>query len=199
MEIAAWAQKHFQKSLSVKTAYCGIHKEIKLCDAKKKAHVSMIRKHCRLLWGKAHLKWTEPQWQTDLWSDESKFEITFGNHGRCVLWIKEETDPLACYQHSVQELVSQMGVHISTYGIGNFDEWKDIINAEKHMQVLEQHVLLSRQDYCQGRPCIFQRNNAKPHTASITAAWLPCAGVAGAQSRLFPCWKHLEHHETQNM
>ncbi len=39
-------------------------------------------------------------------------------------------------------------------------------------QVLEQHMLPSRRRLFQGRPCIFQHDNARPHTASITTSWL---------------------------
>ncbi len=43
-----------------------------------------------------------------LWSDETKFDIRVGNHGCCVLQAKEEGDPPACYQHSVQKPASLM-------------------------------------------------------------------------------------------
>ncbi len=43
-----------------------------------------------------------------LWSDESKFDILVGNHGRCVLWAKEEGDLSACYPRSVQKPASLM-------------------------------------------------------------------------------------------
>uniref|UniRef100_A0A8C1XCM9 Prostaglandin G/H synthase 1 n=1 Tax=Cyprinus carpio TaxID=7962 RepID=A0A8C1XCM9_CYPCA len=46
------------------------------------------------------------------------------------------------------------------------------INAERYIQVLEQHMLPSRRRLFQGRPCIFQHDNARPHTASITTSWL---------------------------
>ncbi len=39
------------------------------------------------------------------------------------------------------------------------------MNAERYIKVLEQHMLPSR-----GR--VFQQDNAKPHTAAITTAWL---------------------------
>uniref|UniRef100_A0A9J8DA63 Tc1-like transposase DDE domain-containing protein n=1 Tax=Cyprinus carpio carpio TaxID=630221 RepID=A0A9J8DA63_CYPCA len=38
--------------------------------------------------------------------------------------------------------------------------------------LLEQHILPSRRHLFQERPCIFQHDNAKPHTASITTSWL---------------------------
>ncbi len=46
------------------------------------------------------------------------------------------------------------------------------MNAERYIKVLEQHMLPSRQCLFQGRPCLFQQDNAKPHTAAITTAWL---------------------------
>lgn len=45
--------------------------------------------------GKAHLKWTEAQWKTVLWSHKTKFEILFGSHGHPVPWTKERRDHLA--------------------------------------------------------------------------------------------------------
>ncbi len=46
------------------------------------------------------------------------------------------------------------------------------MNAERYIKVLEQHMLPSRWRLFQGRPCVFQQDNAKPHTAAITTAWL---------------------------
>uniref|UniRef100_A0AAY5KHH0 Tc1-like transposase DDE domain-containing protein n=1 Tax=Esox lucius TaxID=8010 RepID=A0AAY5KHH0_ESOLU len=44
--------------------------------------------------------------------------------------------------------------------------------ADSYFQVLEQHMLPSRRCLFQGSPCIFQHDNARPHTASITMSWL---------------------------
>src|SRR4029434_7393534 len=42
----------------------------------------------------------------------------------------------------------------------------------KSTYILEQHMLPSRRHHFQGRPCIFQQDNAKPHSAHISKAWL---------------------------
>ena len=197
-EITAWAQDHFRKSLSVNTVHRAIHKcKLKLYHAKKKPYVNTIQKRRHLLWAKAHLNWAK--WKTVLWSDESKFEIVFGNHGRCVLRTKDVRDHPACYQGSVQKPASLMvwGC-ISTDGMGSLHIWKGTINAETYIEVLKQHMLPSRQRLFQGRPCIFQQDNAKPHTASITTAWL-CRRRVCLQSRPFTkIHQHLAHHETKN-
>ncbi len=133
----------------------------------------MVQKCRRVLWVKAHLKLTVSKWKSVLWSDKSKFEIFVGNHGRCFLRAKEEGDLPACYQHSVQKPASlMMWGCISAYGMGSLHVLEGTMNAESYIKVLEQHMLPSRWHLFQGRPCVFQQDNAKPHTAAITTAWL---------------------------
>ncbi len=61
---------------------------------------------------------------------------------------------------------------ISAYGMGSLHVLEGTMNAERYIKVLEQHMLPSRRRLFQGRPCLFQQDNAKPHTAAITTAWL---------------------------
>ncbi len=104
IDITKWAQEYFQKPLSVNTIRRAICRcQLKLYHAKRKPYVNMVQKRLRVLWAMAHLKWTVSKWKSVLWSDESKFDILLGNHGRRVLRAKEEGDLPACYQHSVQK------------------------------------------------------------------------------------------------
>ncbi len=174
MEITTWAQEYFQKILSVNTIHRAFRRcRLKLYRSKKKPYLNMIQKRRRFLWAKAHLKWTVAKWKTVLWSDESKFEVLFGKLGRHVIRTKEDKDNPSCYQRSVQKPASLMvwGC-MSACGMGSLHIWKGTINAERYIQVLEQHMLPSRRRLFQGRPCIFQHDNARPHTASITTSWL---------------------------
>ncbi len=97
-----------------------------------------------------------------LWSDESKFDILVGNHGRSVLQTKEEGDLPACYQHSVQKPASLMvwGC-ISAYGMGSLHVLEGTMNAERYIKVLEQHMLPYRWR-------VFQQDNAKPNSNTKT-------------------------------
>ena len=61
---------------------------------------------------------------------------------------------------------------ISAQGMGNLHICEGTINAERYIQVLEQHMLPSKQRLFHGRPCLFQQDNAKPHSARVTTAWL---------------------------
>ncbi len=127
IDITKWAQEYFQKPLSVNTIRRAICRcQLKLYHVKRKTYVNMVQKRRRVLWAKAHLKWTVSKWKSVLLSDESKFDILVGNHGRRVLRAKEEEDLPACYQCSVQKPASLMvwGC-ISAYGMGrHYECWK---------------------------------------------------------------------------
>lgn len=112
-----------------------------------------------------HLKWTEEEWKTVLRSEKSKFDF-FKKHGCYILWTKEERKHPACYQHIVRKPATLMVWGCTGgYGIGSMHQ---CITAERYPEVLEQHMLPLRWGLFQGRPWIFP----KPHTASITRAWL---------------------------
>ncbi len=130
IDINKWAQEYFQKPLSVNTIRRAICRcQLKLYHAKRKPYVNMVKKHRRVLWTKAHLKWTVSKWKSVLWSDESKFDILVGNHGRRVLRAKEAGGLPACHQRSVQKPESlmvwgciQYGKHVCS-GI-HYESWK---------------------------------------------------------------------------
>ncbi len=82
---------------------------------------------------KPRLKLTVSKWKSVLWSDESKFDILVGNHGRHVLRAKEERDLPSYHQHSVQNPASLMvwGC-ISVYGRGSLHVLEGTMNAERY-------------------------------------------------------------------
>lgn len=61
---------------------------------------------------------------------------------------------------------------IGVYGGGSLHVLEGIMYADRYIKVLEQHMLPFRRFLFQGRPCVFQQDNVKPHTAAITTAWL---------------------------
>ncbi len=173
-DITTWAQDYFGKPLSSTTIRSYIHKcQLKLYCAKRKPYVNSVQKRRRLLWARRHLGWTITQWKRVLWSDESVFQVFFGRNGRRVLRTKEEKDHPDCYQQQVQKPGSVMvwGC-VSALGKGNLHFCDGTINAEKYIEILEYNMLPSRRHLFQGRPCIFQQDNAKPHSAHITKSWL---------------------------
>ena len=84
------------------------------------------------LWAETNLKWTVAKWESVLWSDESKFDIRVGYHGRRVFQAKEEGDLSACYQRSVQKPASlKLWGCISAHSIDSFHVLEKTMNAER--------------------------------------------------------------------
>ncbi len=66
IDITKWAQEYFQKPLSVNTICRAICRcQLKLYHAKRKPYVNMVQKRRRVLWAKAHLKWTVSKWKSE--------------------------------------------------------------------------------------------------------------------------------------
>ncbi len=102
-------------------------------------------------------------------------ETTVGKHNPpCHLQLP--TKALSCKKEAIcehgPEVPSCPWGCISAYGMDSLHVSEGTMNAERYIKVLEQHMLPSRRRLFQGRPCVFQQDNAKPHTAAITAAWL---------------------------
>ncbi len=132
IDITKWAQKYFQKLLLVNTIHRAICRcQLKLYHVKMKPYVNMVQKRHRVLWTKAHLKWTVSKWKSVL-----------SNHGHRVLCAKEEGDLPACYQRSVQKPASLLvwGC-ITVYGMGSLHvlelALEGPMNAERYIKVLE--------------------------------------------------------------
>ena len=78
-----------------------------------------------------------------------------------------------CYQRKVQKPASMMvwGC-ISAHGMGDLHISEGTIDAEAYVGILGRHMLLSRRRLFPGSPCLFQQDNARPHSAQVTTAWL---------------------------
>ncbi len=117
------------------------------------------------IFSKAHLKWNVWKWKSVLWSNECKFDILVGDHRRRVFRAEEEGDLPACYQCSVQK-----PAYLMIWGCIRAYVWaacilEGTLNAGRYIKILEHHMLPSRWH-------VFQQDNAKPHTAAITTAWI---------------------------
>ncbi len=123
--------------------------QLKLYHAKKKAIYKHGSEAPSCLVSQASFKTTVSKWKSVLWSGESKLEILVGNH-----------------RHRVYMSASLMvwGC-INAYSMGSLHVLEGTTNAKRYIKVLEQHMLPSRWR-------VFQQDNAKPHTAAITTAWL---------------------------
>ncbi|GBM41250.1 hypothetical protein AVEN_180545-1 [Araneus ventricosus] len=88
--------------------------------ARRKPFLTLSNKRQRVAWDKSHLSWTPSQWEKVLWTDESIFEVPYGNIGRKVIRKKDEANDPSCYKRVVLKASSVMvwGC-LAANGVGN--------------------------------------------------------------------------------
>lgn len=133
----------------------------------------------RLTWAKEKKSWTAAEWSKVMFSDESKFCISFGNRGPRV-WRKtgEAQDP-RCLKSSVKFPPSVMvwGA-MSSAGVGPLCFLRSRVNAAVYQQVLE-HFMLPAADLLYGDGDFrFQQDLAPAHSAKSTRAWFTDHGIS---------------------
>ncbi len=132
----------------------------------------------RLTWAKEKKNWTVAQWSKVLFSDESKFCISFGNQGPRV-WRKDgEAHSSSCLKSSVKFPHSVMiWVAMSSAGVGPLCFLKTNVTAPVYQDILEHFMLPSADQLFKDADFIFQMDLAPAHTAKSTKSWLNDHGV----------------------
>ncbi len=131
----------------------------------------------RLTWAKEK-NWTVAQWSKVLFSDESKFCISFGNQGPRVWRKGGEAHSPSCLKSSVKFPQSVMiwGV-MSSAGVGSLCFLKTNVTAPVYQDILEHFMLPSADQLFKDADFIFQQDLAPAHTAKSTKSWLNDHGV----------------------
>ncbi len=170
-DITTWAQDYFGKPLSSTTIRSYIHKcQLKLYCAKGSPMLTVSRS--AVDFSRRHLGWTITQWKRVLWSDESVFQYFWEEWTPCAPDQRRKGSSRLLPATSPKARVCHGMGCVSALGKGNLHFCDGTINAEKYIEILEHNMLPSRRHLFQGRPCIFQQDNAKPHSAHITKFWL---------------------------
>ncbi len=123
----------------------------------------------RLTWAKKK-NWTVAQWSKVLFSDESKFCISFVNQGPRVWRKGGEAHSPSFLKSSVKFPQSVMiwGARTSSAGVGPLCFFKTIV---EHFMLPSADQLFKDADF------IFQQDLAPAHTAKSTKSWLNYHGV----------------------
>ncbi len=127
----------------------------------------------RLTWAKEKKKWSKV-----LFSDESKFCISFGNQGPRVWRKGGEAHSPSCMKSSVKFPQSVMiwGA-MSSAGVGPLCFLKTNVTAPVYQNFLEHFMLPSADQLFKDADFIFQQDLAPAHTAKSTKSWLNDHGV----------------------
>ncbi len=180
-DITTWAQDYFGKPLSSTTIRSYIHKCQLKCTVPKGSPMLTVSRSAVDFSGLGSIWMDHHTVETCTVVIESVFQVIFlgGMDAVCSGPKKKRIIP-DCYQQQVQKPGSVMvwGC-VSALGKGNLHFCDGTINAEKYIEIWSNNMLPSRRHLFQGRPCIFQQDNAKPHSAHITNSWLRRKRVTG--------------------
>ncbi len=132
----------------------------------------------RLTWAVEKQKWTVAQWSKVLFSDESKFCISFGNQGPRVWRKSGEAQNPCCLKSSVKFPQSVMiWAAMSSAGVGPLCFLKSTVKAAIYQEILEHFMLPSSDKLYGDADFIFQQDLAAAHTAKGTKSWFNDHGV----------------------
>ncbi len=113
-----------------------------------------------------------------LFSDESKFCISFGNQGPRVWRKSGEAQNPCCLKSSVKFPQSVMiWAAMSSAGVGPLCFLKSTVNAAIYQEILEHFMLPSADKLYGDADFIFQQDLAPAHTAKGTKSWFNDHGV----------------------
>ncbi len=145
-------------------------------DTKPLLNQRQRQKH--LTWAVEKKNWTVAQWSKVLFSDESKFCISFGNQGPRVWRKSGEAQNPCCLKSSVKFPQSVMiWAAMSSAGVGPLCFLKSTVNAAIYQEILEHFMLPSADKLYGDADFIFQQDLAPAHTARGTKSWFNDHGV----------------------
>ncbi len=159
-----------------------VHQESPRSDVfRKRATKPLLNQRQRqkhLTWAVEKKNWTVAQWSKVLFSDESKFCISFGNQGPRVWRKSGEAQNPSCLKSSVKFPQSVMiWAAMSSAGVGPLCFLKSTVNAAIYQEILEHFMLPSADKLYGDADFIFQQDLAPAHTAKGTKSWFNDHGV----------------------
>ncbi len=132
----------------------------------------------RLTWAMEKKNWTVAQWSKVLFSDESKFCISFGNQGPRVWRKGGEAHSSSGFKSSVKfpQSVMTWGAMSSAH-VGLLCFLKTNVTAPVYQDILEHFMLPSADQLFKDADFIFQQDLAPAHIVKSTKSWLNDHGV----------------------
>ncbi len=114
--------------------------------------------------GEIHKEWTAAEWSKVMFSDESKFCISFGNQGPRVWRKRGEAQNPRCLRSSVKfpQSVMVWGA-MSSAGVGPLCFLRSKVNTAVYQEVLEHFMLPARKSmgYCEEEDAICQTQQCR--------------------------------------
>jgi transposase len=132
----------------------------------------------RLSFARGYLNWTEEQWATVIFSDETHIEL--GTTGR--VWVQRPAGCAFDYEYmsptkmSHPKRVSAWGC-FSRNGVGDIDIFTDMLDAKLMRNILNDHLIQSARRLFPRTHWWFLQDNDPKHTSIPVRTWLHNKGV----------------------
>lgn len=139
----------------------------------KKPLLRIVNKKKRLEWAKKHANWTAEQWNSVLWTDESKFEI-FGSKRRVyVRRFPGEQMNDDCVVSTIKHGNGNVMVWGCFAGnrVGTLKKIDGILRKEGYLSILRDTAIPCGRQLC-GRNFVFQEDNDPKHSSALCRNYL---------------------------
>jgi len=138
----------------------------------RKPFVSEKNRIKRLTWARERREWLD-EWESVIWSNESKFELFRGNGKRLVWRQPHEKYDVNCLIPTVKS--GQQGVMVwgcfTKYNLGPLVKLDGKVTAVVYIDILKNYLLPFLDDLDDQENYLFQEDNAPIHTARIVKSW----------------------------
>ncbi len=150
----------------------------------------------RLTWAKEKKNWTVAQWCKVLFSDESKFCISFENQGPRV-WRKDGEDHSTSWLKSSVKFPQSVMIRgaMSSAGVGPLCFLKTNVTAPVYQEILEHLMLPAADQLFKDADFILQKLK---HQKLVKWPWCWCAWLASKLTRPEPHRESLGHCQEEN-
>jgi transposase len=138
----------------------------------KKPMISENNKKIRLKWAKEHLNWTEEDWRSVLWSDESPFNLRYQCRHRVWRTPEEKYEPFALKGTVKHDKKINVWGCFAAHGVGRIYRVNGNLEKEQFHKILQTQMVPSARELFSGEEWIFQQDNDPKHTAKKNKKYL---------------------------
>ncbi|KAK3549101.1 hypothetical protein QTP70_031896 [Hemibagrus guttatus] len=147
---------------------------LKSCSARRVPLLKPVHVWARLKFAREHLDDPEEDWETVIWSDETKIYL-FGKNSTCRVWRRKNAE---LHPKNTIPTVKHGGGNIMLWGCfsakgpGRLIRVKERINGAMYREILSKNLLPSARALKMKRGWVFQHDNDPKHTARAMKEWL---------------------------
>lgn len=132
----------------------------------------------RLSWARGYAHFTEADWSTVLFSDETHFYLGHQSREYVQRPLGAALDPKYTHHEAehLQGKVSLWGC-ISVHGLGHAEIYVDQLNSKRYQDILKGNLVASARTFWPNSHWWFQQDNWSVHTSQTSRQWFDMHGI----------------------